>query len=186
MIRSRTPFKGEAVARHYEDLDRFYRTLWGEHLHHGLWLSGQEDHALAVVQMSRFVAQQANIRPGMAVCDVGCGYGATARLLAQEYDAHVTALTVTPLQYEYAQSCSSTSNRPSYRLLDWLKNDFASGSFEAVIAIESTEHMADLDHCIAEASRVLQSGGRFVVLCVVVQRETTPLANPSSSRAHLS
>ena len=31
----------EDVARHYDQLDRFYRELWGEHVHHGFWATGR-------------------------------------------------------------------------------------------------------------------------------------------------
>src|SRR5262249_18850391 len=36
-------------------------------------------------------------------------------------------------------------------------------SFDAVIAIESSEHMVDLEAFFAEVARVLKPGGRFVV-----------------------
>ena len=26
-----------AVAAHYDELDPFYREIWGEHVHHGYW-----------------------------------------------------------------------------------------------------------------------------------------------------
>jgi hypothetical protein len=30
------------VGGHYDELDAFYRYIWGEHLLHGLWTSGKE------------------------------------------------------------------------------------------------------------------------------------------------
>ena len=45
----------ETIARHYDTLDFFYRDLWGEHVHHGLWLTGRESPAEAAEQMSRQV-----------------------------------------------------------------------------------------------------------------------------------
>jgi hypothetical protein len=32
----------ESVAAHYDDLDSFYRGVWGNHVHHGYWISGEE------------------------------------------------------------------------------------------------------------------------------------------------
>ncbi len=153
----------EAVADHYDELDRFYREIWGEHVHHGLWLSGRETPAQAVVQLSERVARLAKIRPGENVCDVGCGYGATARLLAQRFGAEVTGLTVSPRQHAYACAQASGGANPRYLLCDWLENSLPNQAFDAVIAIESTEHMRDKPRCFIEAARVLKPGGRFVV-----------------------
>ena len=36
MISSRKEIRGADIASHYDELDRFYRDIWGEHVHHGL------------------------------------------------------------------------------------------------------------------------------------------------------
>ncbi len=36
------------VAEHYDELDWVYREIWGEHVHHGLWLTGVETPETAV------------------------------------------------------------------------------------------------------------------------------------------
>ena len=46
---------------------------------------------------------------------------------------------------------------------DWLKNSLPDASFDAAIAIESSEHMADLGAFFRQARRVLRRGGRLVV-----------------------
>ena len=89
-----------SVALHYDELDVFYREVWGEHVHHGLWLGGAESAERAVVQLIEHIAARAHIRQGDAVCDVGCGYGGTARVLAKEFGAVVTGISVTPRQIE--------------------------------------------------------------------------------------
>ena len=164
MITPRAPLSTDATPRHYDELDRFYRELWGEHLHHGLWTTGRETPEQAVVALARLVAERAGVRPGVHVCDVGCGYGATARLLAREYGACVTALTIAPAQHAYATSHDDgEGDNPRYLLRDWLANALPSASFDAAIAIESTEHMADKARALTELARVLRPGGRAVV-----------------------
>ena len=32
----------DGAASHYDDLDQFYREIWGEHVHHGVWFTGKE------------------------------------------------------------------------------------------------------------------------------------------------
>ena len=152
---------GEAVARHYDELDPFYRGLWGEHVHHGLWQSGRETSAQAVEALSRHVALRAGINGGERVCDVGCGYGGTARLLAREHGARVTGVTISRKQYEGA--LAHGGDNPAFILGDWLENRLPDGSFEAVIAIESTEHLPDVARGIREMARVLVPGGRLVI-----------------------
>ncbi|MGC4013959.1 MAG: class I SAM-dependent methyltransferase [Luteolibacter sp.] len=70
------------AARHYDTLDVWYRALWGEHLHHGIWLPETKDHAEATANLLQAVATAARLQPSMRICDVGCGYGGPARWLA--------------------------------------------------------------------------------------------------------
>lgn len=163
MIRpSRAP-SPEAVARHYDELDPYYRALWGEHLHHGLFDTGREDPQEAAAHLVREIAQRAAIQKGDRVCDVGCGYAAPARLLAKEYGAAVTGITISPAQFEVARErCHGTAG-VNVILGDWMENDLEDRSFEAVISIEGSEHMPDFHGFFREAGRVLRVGGRMVV-----------------------
>jgi cyclopropane fatty-acyl-phospholipid synthase-like methyltransferase len=90
------------VANHYDELDSFYRQIWGEHVHHGLWENGDESPDEAVVKFVRYALEHVPIERGARVCDVGCGYGATARLLALEWEASVSALTISVAQHRHA------------------------------------------------------------------------------------
>ena len=163
MISSTQAISGEDVARHYDDLDYFYRDVWGEHVHHGLWRTGREDRDTAVRQLAQVVAQEAEAGPGRRICDIGCGYGATARLLAAEFGAEMTAITISPAQHAFAAARSPGAANPAYLLGDWLANELPAASFDAAIAIESSEHMPDKARFFAEAARVLRPGGRLVV-----------------------
>ncbi len=163
MIVPRTEVDRDAVAAHYDQLDRFYREIWGEHVHHGLWTTGQESPEEAVRALTALVADRAGIAPGNSVCDIGCGYGGTARLLARDFGATVTALSVSPVQLNHARGVDPSAENPEYVLGDWLANDLPDASFDAAIAIESSEHMADKAGFFAQARRVLKPGGRLVV-----------------------
>ncbi|CAN5202312.1 methyltransferase domain-containing protein [soil metagenome] len=158
MILPRTPQTHAAVADHYDELDGIYRSLWGEHVHHGLWRSGRETQAEAVTALSDLVGTQLGFAPGDSLVDIGCGYGATARRFAAA-GAVVTGLTLSRDQIAHAPAA------PRVTLLqrDWLANGLHSGAFEGAYAIESSEHMADKPAFFAQAARVLKPGGRLVV-----------------------
>ena len=94
MICSSCPVSAHDVADHYDELDRFYREIWGEHVHHGLWERGNETPEEAVLNLVASVVKRGRVTAGARVCDVGCGYGATARILALECGATVSAITI--------------------------------------------------------------------------------------------
>jgi len=190
VIASPQELSSAAVAEHYDELDHFYREIWGEHVHHGLWLRGDESSETATRQLVEAVAERAKIfrENGdeksrlFRVCDIGCGYGATARQLAREFGAEVTAITVSPAQFEFAISLNNVNGanenaapRVKFLLGDWLKNDLPDAAFDAAISIESSEHMADKAAFFSQANRVLQNGGRLVV-CAWLARENASRA----------
>lgn len=153
----------ERVGRHYDDLDFYYRDVWGEHIHHGLWWSGRETPAEGCEQLIRLAAEEAGIAEGMLVCDVGCGYGGTARFLAKVYGARVTGVTVSDVQFRYACEQADGADNPRYLLRDWEENLFSQASFDAVISIECLAHMADKQKYFAEIARVLKPGRRAAI-----------------------
>jgi tocopherol O-methyltransferase len=160
MITPRESQSPDAVAAHYDDLSSYYLDIWGPHLHHGLWISPTDTPEEAVRKLVEVVADEARITDGANVCDVGCGYGATARMLAAEYAADVTGFTLSQAQYDHARAAGGG---PRYFLRDWMDNGLPDAAFDAVIAIESSEHMEDKARFFAEAARVLRPGGRVVV-----------------------
>ena len=158
------------VAAHYDDLDHLYREFWGEHVHHGLWATPGATPDEATRRLIDVVVERACIENGDSVCDAGCGYGGTARVLARELGARVTALTISPAQHAYAVGVDPGVDNPKYLLRDWLENGLEAEAFDAVLAIESSEHMPNLHGFFAEAERVLRRGGRLV-LCAWLTRE---------------
>ncbi len=160
MILPKTAQTAETVAGHYDTLDRFYREIWGEHVHHGLWRNGGETPQEAVEALVTLISERLRLRPGDCVCDVGCGYGATARQLVDRSGCTVTGLTLSAAQLAYAQERHKRDN-PRLMRRDWLENDFPPDSFDAVLSIESSEHMVDKPRFFAEVARTLRPGGRF-------------------------
>jgi cyclopropane fatty-acyl-phospholipid synthase-like methyltransferase len=114
MINSPHPVSVHDVADHYDELDQFHREIWGEHIHHGLWERGDETTEEAVARLVTAAAERGRIGAGTRVCDVGCGYGATARILVLERGATVSAITVSPEQHRRA-----VAKRGNARITQW-------------------------------------------------------------------
>lgn len=164
MIASPTSVVSSAVRAHYDGLDHWYREIWGEHLHHGLWEGRSDVPEVATIRLVRRVAELAEIGTGARVVDVGCGYGATARLLAHERGADVLGLTLSEPQAAWGREAAAREGvGVELRVGDWLANEIESASADAVIAIESVSHMSNPGRAFSEAARILRPGGLLVV-----------------------
>ncbi len=178
MIVPRSAFDGEAVRRHYDELDAFYREIWGEHVHHGLFVRGNESVEDATEALIHKVANAARIKSGDDVCDVGCGYGGTARWLAENRQARVLGLTLSEVQFTFAQaqSVSEGAPTPTIVLQDWLENGLPDNHYDTVIAIESTTHMPHRGRVFSEMARVMKQDGRLVTCIWMTSEKPSELA----------
>ena len=156
------------VALHYDELDTAYRRIWGEHVHHGYWRTGRETPTEAAEALSDLVAARLRLTSGQAVCDIGCGYGATAARFAGHHGVRVVGFTLSARQQQVALARGGEGVTCLCR--DWLDNGVADKSFDRAYAIESSEHMVDKARFFAEAARVLRPGGRLVV-CAWLESE---------------
>jgi tocopherol O-methyltransferase len=160
MILPGRPQTAAAVAAHYDELDPFYRDIWGEHVHHGLWPEASAASlppATAAAALIDLVAEHLALAPGLSVVDIGCGYGATAAHLVRAHRVCVTGLTLSAVQAAKADPIADI------HVGDWLANGFADGCFDRAYAIESSEHMDDKQRFFDEAFRTLRPGGRLVI-----------------------
>ncbi len=163
MIFPKQPQSTLAVAAHYDELDSFYREIWGQHVHHGYWATGRESATEAAEALIELLAAKLRLAPAQEVCDIGCGYGATAEFLAERHAVDVVGLTVSGTQAERASTRVVQRGRLCILRRDWLENGFKAERFDRMYAVESSEHMPDKQRFFTEAFRTLKPGGVFVV-----------------------
>jgi tocopherol O-methyltransferase len=151
------------VIEHYDVVSPYYRSLWGEHLHHGYWISGDESKDRAQLQLIEHLAELANIKPGAEILDIGCGFGASSLYLAKKYQATVTGITNSSVQVEMATLAAAEKNLlATFLLMDAEALSFRK-QFDVLWSIESISHYQDRCAFFASAARLLKPGGSFAI-----------------------
>src|SRR3989344_5237414 len=51
----------EKIVEHYDLVSPYYHSLWGEHLHHGFWVTGKETKEEAQLALTKHLAQTTGI-----------------------------------------------------------------------------------------------------------------------------
>jgi len=136
-----------AVARHYDLSDEFFRGWLGDDLVYScaLWPPGEPPDSLARAQTRKldWFAERLAVTGG-GVLDVGCGWGALLDRLQRRHGLRSgvgLTLSANQVRHAHARAVPGTS----YRLESWADHE-PERTYDAITAIESTEHFAS-DGC---------------------------------------
>lgn len=153
------------IRNHYNVSTLFYRVLWGQHIHHGLW-SADESPKVAARQLTERVIREAGVRNGDRVVDIGCGMGGSSIHLARHHQCHVTGVTLSPFQQRWASMSSylnRTSKKTRFICEDAEKIEFPPESFDVAWSLECTEHLFDKPAFFRRMSEWIRPGGRVAI-----------------------
>jgi tocopherol O-methyltransferase len=151
------------IVDHYNLISPYYRALWGEHLHHGYWIGGNETKEKAQLQLIEHLAQLASVKPGSAILDIGCGFGATSLYLAKNYGVAATGITNSSVQLQIAIKAAAREQLDAkFLLMDAEAMDFQK-QFDLLWSVESISHYEHCEEFFASAAKLLRPGGHFAI-----------------------
>jgi tocopherol O-methyltransferase len=151
------------IVEHYDAISPYYQSLWGDNIHHGYWIRGNESKEQAQLQLTEHLADLANVQPGYTVLDIGCGFGGSSLHLAKKYKAHATGITISPVQVEMAKKAAGEAGLDAqFLLMDAEELDFPQ-QFDLLWSVESISHYHDRRAFFANAVRFLKPGGVFAL-----------------------
>ena len=154
----------ERIREFYDLVSSHFHELWGEHLHHGYWIRGNETKERAQIQLIEHLAQMANIRPGRNILDVGCGTGASSIYLAKHYKVEATGITISPVQVSLAnQAAAREGVNATFLLMDAEAMKFEK-LFDVVWSVESISHYQDIEKFFASAAKLLKPNGTVAMM----------------------
>jgi len=157
---SRPNEKGR-IAEHYDVITSYYRSFWGEHLHHGYWIRGDESKEEAQEQLIDHLAALANVKEDSRLLDIGCGIGASSLYLARKYHVRPTGITISPAQVEMARNAAAAAQVDAeFLLMDAEAMHFVE-PFDILWSIESISHYYDRKEFFRDAAQYLKPSGIF-------------------------
>jgi erythromycin 3''-O-methyltransferase len=142
------------------------------HYHNqGYWRSPADTLDDAGENLALLVSEQGGFRAGDRVLDAGFGYGDQDFFWLKRYGlAKVVGLNVTPRHVRFAQARAreqGLTDQLDFREGSATDMNFAPGSFDRVVAVESAFHFITREKFFRQAYEVLAPGGVLVTADVI-------------------
>ncbi len=95
----------EAISHHYDVSNAFYRHVLGPSMAYTCAVYPKDSSSLEEAQAEKFdlVARKLDLKPGMTLLDVGCGWGGMVMHAAREYGVKALGVTLSRQQAEWAK-----------------------------------------------------------------------------------
>ncbi len=173
--------RATAVAEEHYDLDyRMYEQFLGPYNQYSCcFFDGTEELEQAEINKLEIICEKLEIQATDHVLDIGCGWGGFAKYVASTRGCHVTGVTLSKEQAEYARKY--TSGLPvdivlgDYRELPEIFNN----RFDKILSCGMIEHVGYKNYAsvMDVVYRLLEDDGLFL-LQTVGNSEETVVANP--------
>lgn len=140
-----------------------------------LWPYDQDHYG--GLEANEALAACAALAPGMAVADFCAGLGGPARYYAHRFGVTVTGIELTPARVAGAAELTrlvGLQDRVAVIEGDVTDVPLDDGSVDAVLSQEAFLHVPDKAAAVAEAFRILRSGGRLAFTDWVVHSDLAP------------
>jgi cyclopropane-fatty-acyl-phospholipid synthase len=156
-----------AVRYHYDVGNEFFALFLDDSMTYSCGIFSRGASTLEEAQRTKLelVAGKLELKPGMRVLDVGCGWGSFAIHVAREYGVEVVGITLSERQAERARERvaeAGMAERVEIQVQDYRK--LAHSSFDAISSIGMSEHVGDsqIDVYAKTLFDILKPGGTLL------------------------
>ena len=161
------------IHAHYDLGNAFYAAwLDGSMTYSSARFVGIEE-PLEAAQTRKYAALARNmdLQAGQSVLEIGCGWGGFAEFAAREVGAHVTGITISQEQYDFARARianAGLNERAEIRLIDYRDVE---GTFDRLASIEMFEAVGKQywPTYFGKIQEVLKPGGRAGLQIITIE-----------------
>ncbi len=157
-----------ANEQHYELPPPFFQLCLGRRLKYSSCYYPRGDETLDQAEdaMLALYGERAELRDGMDILELGCGWGSLTLWMAERFPgARITAVSNSRPQREHIEAQCRARGFENVRVLtrDVNQLELESARFDRVVSIEMFEHMRNYETLLSRIARWLRPGGKLFV-----------------------
>lgn len=151
----------KVAEQHYDLGNEFFEAMLDPAMQYscGYW-RGAANLQEAQLRKMDLICRKLQLRPGMRLLDIGCGWGGLARFAAREYGCQVVGVTISKEQQEFGMS-HAKELPVEIRLQDYRD---ISETFDRIVSVGMLEHVGPKNHrhFMQVAAACLEEEGLFL------------------------
>ena len=160
----------EEVTYHYDIGNDFYKLWLDDTLSYSCGYFKNENDSLYEAQMNKIhhLLKKLNLREGLTLLDIGCGWGALLIEAAKQYKIKGLGITLSEEQYKVFKERIEKENLQDYldvKLMDYRELEKSGLLFDRVVSVGMLEHVgrSNYDLFMKCVSKILKKEGIFVL-----------------------
>ena len=160
------------ISYHYDLGNSFYDKWLDRSMTYSSAYFERETDDLKTAQEAKYrrLAEMVDLQPGDRVLEIGCGWGGFAEFAARHYDVHITGITISEEQYDYAVARiknAGLADKVTLKLTDY--RDVAE-QFDKIVSIEMFEAVGEAywPTYFSTLSRCLHQGGKAALQVITI------------------
>ncbi|QDU92510.1 SAM-dependent methyltransferase [Lignipirellula cremea] len=156
-----------ANTQHYEVPSAFFEKVLGPRLKYSSCWYEQTDATLAEAEeaMLRQTCQRADLRDGMRVLELGCGWGSLTLWMAEQHPAcEIVAVSNSASQRQFIEQRARDRRLFNVQVITADMRDFDAGdTFDRVVSVEMFEHMRNYELLFRRVASWMKPDGKAFV-----------------------
>ncbi len=166
------------VASHYDIGNDFYKLWLDETMSYSCGYFKNPDDTLYQAQVNKvdYILKKLNLKEGMTLLDIGCGWGFFLIEAAKKYKVHGTGITLSKEQYSEFQKRivdEGLEQQITVELMDYRDLSILGKQFDRVVSVGMVEHVGRKNYqlftkCI---NKVLKDGGMYLLHFISALKE---------------
>lgn len=161
------------AGRHYDiGEDVYAKMLDKRRVYSCAYWKGAANLDQAQLAKLELCCRKLDLKPGMRLLDIGCGWGSLAKYAADKHRVEVVGITVSKNQFHYAKH-QAAGKQVEIRLQDY--RELPNEKFDRIVSIGMFEHVGykNYDRFMAVAAEHLRDQGLFLLHTIGGNRSTT-------------